>query len=169
MNLSEKVSFKKYTFLKDKLKRLLNAHIGISLTTNALDKKLNSRSEIYDYIWAKIPVIFTKGDEISELIEDYGLGIAIPPEDNNALINAMLVLIEDNDFYDRCVQNMDKYNKEIIENNYINQFKRLIKMKNFLLNTKELYKVSEKKSPKKETDNIKNIGRFVKKFFFKSK
>jgi hypothetical protein len=47
-----------------------------------------------DYIWAGLPMVVTGGDSTSELVSRYGLGEVVPPEDYEAVAEAILRLLD---------------------------------------------------------------------------
>jgi hypothetical protein len=49
---------------------------------------------VLDYIWAGLPIIATRGDATSDLVERYRLGIVVDYADDAAVANAILQLLE---------------------------------------------------------------------------
>jgi glycosyltransferase involved in cell wall biosynthesis len=58
------------------------------------------RTRFQDYIWARLPIICTRGDILAEEIDRNGWGIACPERDEDAIYAAIMRLVEDEDFYD---------------------------------------------------------------------
>jgi hypothetical protein len=46
-------------------------------------------------MWAQVPIIATKGDVMSEMVEQHNLGITVRPKDPHQLADAILNLIDD--------------------------------------------------------------------------
>ena len=53
------------------------------------------RTRILDYFWAGLPVVSTAGDALSDMIESAGAGVAVPPDDVDALEDALFELLAD--------------------------------------------------------------------------
>jgi glycosyltransferase involved in cell wall biosynthesis len=73
---------------------LLESDLAITLHLDTLEARLAFRSRVLDYIWAGLPVIATRGDAISDLIERYQLGIVVDYEDDLGVASAILQLLE---------------------------------------------------------------------------
>ncbi|MBH0122282.1 glycosyltransferase family 4 protein [Rhodococcus sp. CX] len=74
---------------------LLDAEIGISTHFDHVETAFSFRTRILDYLWAGLPMISTEGDTFSALIARDGLGIVVPPEDVEALSDALIALLTD--------------------------------------------------------------------------
>jgi len=64
------------------------------------------RTRILDYFWAGLPVVATEGDALADVIESEALGVTVPPEDVDALADALLRLLDDEDFAAQCRGNI---------------------------------------------------------------
>ncbi|MGD8738486.1 MAG: glycosyltransferase family 4 protein [Anaerolineae bacterium] len=73
---------------------LLESDIALSLGHDTLETRLAFRSRVLEYIWAGLPIITTRGDATSDLIEEYGLGIVVDYEDTPAVAGAIVRLLE---------------------------------------------------------------------------
>ncbi|MHB1852638.1 MAG: glycosyltransferase family protein, partial [Acidimicrobiales bacterium] len=58
---------------------LLDATIGVSTNLEHLEARFSFRTRVLDYLWAGIPTVLTAGDVLSQLVEDEGIGVAVPP------------------------------------------------------------------------------------------
>jgi len=74
---------------------LLEADIGVSTHLDHLETEFSFRTRILDYLWAGLPVVATQGDAFAELIERRQLGVTVPPEDADALAEALYRLLDD--------------------------------------------------------------------------
>jgi len=68
---------------------LREADCAISTHLADLETRFAFRSRILDFIWAGLPVVCTRGDALSELVEREGLGAAVPPGDASAVAAAL--------------------------------------------------------------------------------
>ena len=76
---------------------LLEADIGVSLHLDTIETRFAFRTRILDYIWAGLPIVATRGDSMAEIIEGYGLGLLVDPQDVDQLTQVLLGLLEEPD------------------------------------------------------------------------
>lgn len=92
---------------------MAEADIGVSAYYDNLETHFSYRTRLVDFLWAETPVVCTRGDVIAELVERRELGIAVPERDVDAMTAALLRLIEDRAFYDRCKGNLRALKPEL--------------------------------------------------------
>ena len=85
---------------------LLDADVGVSTHLDHLETEFAFRTRILDYIWALIPIVATRGDVFAQLIERRQIGIAVPPDDTQALEEALFRTLDDKAFVEECRQNL---------------------------------------------------------------
>jgi len=73
---------------------LLESDRALTLHPDTLEARLAFRSRVLDYIWAGLPMIATRGDATSDLVERYRLGIVVDYADDTGVANAILQLLE---------------------------------------------------------------------------
>jgi hypothetical protein len=73
---------------------LLEADVGLSLHPDTVEARLAYRSRVLDYIWAGLPMVVTKGDAISGIVESYDLGVVVDYEDDAGVAQTLLALLE---------------------------------------------------------------------------
>jgi len=81
---------------------LLEADIGVSCHLDHVETAYSFRTRILDYLWASLPIVATQGDTFGDLITAEGLGVAVPPEDVDALEAALFRLLDDREFAAQC-------------------------------------------------------------------
>lgn len=81
---------------------LLDADLGVSCHFPSLETEFSFRTRILDYLWAGLPMVTTEGDAFADLITANGLGVVVPPEDVDALAEALSSLLRDRERRDRC-------------------------------------------------------------------
>lgn len=81
---------------------LLESDIGVSTHLDHVETAFSFRTRILDYIWASLPIVCTGGDSLAALVESRGLGAVVPPEDVDALADALTELLVDEDRAARC-------------------------------------------------------------------
>ena len=81
----------------DRQNYLLEADVGVSTHHRHVETAFSFRTRVLDYLWASLPVVATEGDSFADLIEAEGVGLTVPPEDPDALAEALLRLLDDGD------------------------------------------------------------------------
>jgi glycosyltransferase involved in cell wall biosynthesis len=74
---------------------LLEADLGVSAHPAHLETRFAYRTRIADYLWAGLPVVTSAGDVLGDHVADAGLGIAVPPGDDEAFAAACAELLAD--------------------------------------------------------------------------
>ncbi len=76
---------------------LMDADVGVSTHLEHVETQFSFRTRVLDYLWAGLPVVTTRGGTLADRIEAAGAGIGVPPEDPDALEEALYVLLTDAD------------------------------------------------------------------------
>jgi len=71
------------------------ADIGVSIHKIHIETYYSFRTRILDYLKYDLPIICTKGDYFSELVQEKGLGISVNPENEDELAAAILSLADE--------------------------------------------------------------------------
>ncbi|GAB2552390.1 glycosyltransferase [Leucobacter ruminantium] len=74
---------------KDRGNYLAEADLGVSTHHSHIETTFSFRTRILDYLWAELPMVVTEGDHFAELVDDRGLGRAVPAGDVDALAAAI--------------------------------------------------------------------------------
>lgn len=74
---------------------LLDATCGVSTHFDNAETRYSFRTRLLDCLWSELPMIVTAGDHFAELIAKEKLGIAVPPQDEKALAEAIEALVDD--------------------------------------------------------------------------
>ena len=88
------VFFNDWVPYEERQNYLLEANVGISLHLDHVETRLSFRTRILDYIWAGLPIVTTKGDSMSEMVERYNLGRVVDFEDVEEVTEALLGLLD---------------------------------------------------------------------------
>ncbi|NEC93107.1 glycosyltransferase, partial [Streptomyces sp. SID12501] len=72
---------------------LMDADVGVSCHYPHVETEFSFRTRILDYLWAGMPFVSTEGDGFADLVRERGLGRAVPPEDVDALADALAELL----------------------------------------------------------------------------
>lgn len=73
---------------------LLGSDVALTLHYDTLETRLAFRSRVLDYIWAGLPIVTTRGDATSDLVDEYGLGAIVDFEDVDGVAEAILHLLD---------------------------------------------------------------------------
>jgi glycosyltransferase involved in cell wall biosynthesis len=79
----------------DRQNYLLDADVGVSTHLDHVETQFSFRTRILDYFWASLPVVATGGDALAEIVESTGAGLTVPPEDLDALEDALYTMLTD--------------------------------------------------------------------------
>lgn len=81
----------------DRADWLLEADAGLSTHQDHLETRFSYRTRVLDYFWCGMPTLCTSGDSLADLIEARGLGLTVPPQDEDAICEALVKLMTDAD------------------------------------------------------------------------
>jgi glycosyltransferase involved in cell wall biosynthesis len=73
----------------DYVGQLSEADVGLSLHGTALEGRFASRTRVVDYLYARLPVVCTSGDTMSEVVAEHALGRVVAPGDPDAVAAAL--------------------------------------------------------------------------------
>jgi glycosyltransferase involved in cell wall biosynthesis len=74
---------------------LLEADLGVSAHHDHLESRFSFRTRVLDYLWARLPVVATRGDTLADLVAAHGIGLTVAPEDPDAFADAVEALLGD--------------------------------------------------------------------------
>lgn len=90
----------------DRQNYLLDADLGVSTHFEHVETTFSFRTRMLDYLWAGLPIVATGGDAFGELIQAQNLGLTVPEQDVEALVDALERSLYDHDFATECAQNV---------------------------------------------------------------
>jgi glycosyltransferase involved in cell wall biosynthesis len=103
---------------------LLECDIGIVTHRETLETKFSWRTRVLDYIWAGLPIILTKGDPMSLIVEKNGLGMTVGYESAADIEAAIEKILDDNELIEQIKANLYLISKEYTWNNVVRPIKR---------------------------------------------
>lgn len=77
---------------------LLDADCGVTTHYEHVETTFAFRTRVLDYLWTGLPIVTTDGDSFADLVRAEKLGVVVPPEDPDALANALEKVLYDNEF-----------------------------------------------------------------------
>lgn len=78
---------------EDRENFLLDADIGVSAHPETLEARFSFRTRYLDYLWASLPILVSGWDPLAEEAEAAEAAVITPPEDPDALSEAILELV----------------------------------------------------------------------------
>lgn len=91
--LNSHVFFNDWVPYEERQNYLLEADVGVSLHVDQVETRFSFRTRVLDYIWAGLPMVLAAGDSMSDLVQEHGLGILVPPCDVDALAAALRTIL----------------------------------------------------------------------------
>lgn len=83
------VHFATWTPYEERAQPLLEADVGVSLHLPTLESRFAFRTRMLDYVWTRLPIVASAGDEWADRIERHGLGEVVAPGDPAAFAAAV--------------------------------------------------------------------------------
>ncbi|MEP6977198.1 MAG: glycosyltransferase family 4 protein [Thermoleophilia bacterium] len=74
---------------------LLEADVGVSAHFDSLETRYAFRTRLLDYLWAGLPTITTRGDDLGDLVASRGLGRALDAGDVEGWAGAIEAMLDD--------------------------------------------------------------------------
>jgi glycosyltransferase involved in cell wall biosynthesis len=86
----------------DRQNYLVEADVGVSLHLEHLETQYSFRTRMLDYLWAGLPIVATAGDGFAQIISSEGIGTVVPPDDVDAVTDALVELLNDRHAREVC-------------------------------------------------------------------
>ena len=96
---------------------LLEADLGVSTYFNNLETRFSFRTRILDYLWCDLPMVLTKGDYMSELVENEKLGICHDEGNYEELADCIINTLEDKENYKIMKNNIKRVKNQFVWKN----------------------------------------------------
>jgi glycosyltransferase involved in cell wall biosynthesis len=104
---------------------LLESDVGISAARDLAETRLAFRSRILDYIWAGVPIVSTSGDVLSDLVQDEGLGLVVPPGNPGLLAHALIRMLGNDVLRAQCSARVRAIADDFTWNSTVEPLRRL--------------------------------------------
>lgn len=76
---------------------LQEADLGLTLHTNSPEAEFAARARYMDYLWAGLPCVLARGDEVAAEFAQAGAAVLVEPGDAEAVTRATIELLDDQD------------------------------------------------------------------------
>jgi len=97
---------------------LLDSDVGIITYPDHIETRFAFRTRILDYFWAGLPVIASKGDYLSNIVERESLGLTVS-DSPREIADAILNLYDNKGFYCECKANITRIRENFRWSNVI--------------------------------------------------
>ena len=74
----------------DRADFLLDSDMGVILQSPNFETQISARTRAMDYLWANLPILINRGDEIAEIVEPHGLGLVLNSSDASEICRSLL-------------------------------------------------------------------------------
>ena len=85
---------------------LAGAHAGVTTYFTNAETRFAHRTRFMDYIWAGLPIVCTEGDVLADEVSERGWGATVPERDEDALVEVLTSLLEDEAWVESCRANL---------------------------------------------------------------
>jgi glycosyltransferase involved in cell wall biosynthesis len=93
---------------RERLSWLRGGKAAIMLHRPTAEASFAIRTRLFDAIATGVPVVATERGFAAELVEREGLGVVVPPQDVEAVADAIRRLLSDDEFHSSCVTNLER-------------------------------------------------------------
>ena len=81
---------------------LQEADLGLTLHADTPEAEFAARARYMDYLWAGLPCVLARGDEVAAEFARAGAAVLVEPGDADAVTRAVIELLDDDDALDRA-------------------------------------------------------------------
>ena len=87
---------------------LLDADASVYADKESLETRFSHRTRVLDHFWSLLPTICSRGDYLSSVIEQKGLGVVVPERDAKSFSEAIIRFKGDDRLRKRVAENLSK-------------------------------------------------------------
>ncbi|WP_010240332.1 glycosyltransferase [Clostridium arbusti] len=109
---NENIFFNDWVEYSERQNFLLEADLGVSTYFNNLETRFSFRTRILDYLWCNLPMVLTKGDYMSELVDNNELGLCHSEKDYDELASIIINMLDDKEIYKKSKQNINSVKEQ---------------------------------------------------------
>jgi glycosyltransferase involved in cell wall biosynthesis len=106
---------------------LLEADLGVSAHFDDVESRFAFRTRLLDCFWADLPVVTTSGDSLADLVERRGLGRTVPPNDVQAWVVALELLLDDAEAHGRATDGIAAVRNEFLWPRVVEPLRRQVR------------------------------------------
>ncbi|MBC7334445.1 MAG: glycosyltransferase family 4 protein, partial [Actinobacteria bacterium] len=102
------VFFYEWTPYEERQNFLLEADVGLSIHHERIETEFSYRTRVMDYIWAKLPIITTKGDSMADMVKKENIGEVVGYENTHQLARVMENMLINKSLRDIYKKNLER-------------------------------------------------------------
>ncbi|MCP4362982.1 MAG: glycosyltransferase [Chloroflexi bacterium] len=91
--LETAVFYNEWTPYEERESYLCEADVGVSLHGDHIETRFAVRTRLMDYLWARLPMVVSGGDVLSDLVQAYGLGQVVGVGEKTAVAEALIDML----------------------------------------------------------------------------
>ncbi|HEY9785086.1 MAG TPA: hypothetical protein V6D17_06765, partial [Candidatus Obscuribacterales bacterium] len=99
---------------EDRVNYLLDADAGVSAHFDLPETRFSFRTRLLDYLWARLPILTTGGDQLAEMIESHAAGNALGYGDVAGWEKAILKLLTSKNWEEKCRRGSDELAQKFV-------------------------------------------------------
>jgi glycosyltransferase involved in cell wall biosynthesis len=103
---------------------LLDGDVMVTTHKDHVETELSFRTRVLDYLWVARPIVTTGGDVFGDLIEREQLGVVVPPDDVEALAEALHRVLTDEEFAAGCRRRIEALRPSLTWSEVIDPLRR---------------------------------------------
>jgi glycosyltransferase involved in cell wall biosynthesis len=103
---------------------LLDGDVMVTTHKDHVETELSFRTRVLDYLWVARPIVTTGGDVFGDLIADKGLGEVVPPDDPDALADALYRVLSDDEYAAECRRRIEELRPSLTWSQVIEPLRR---------------------------------------------
>src|SRR5215210_1840520 len=105
---------------------LTEADLGITAHLNTVEARFAFRTRVVDYLWARVPVLATRGDALAELVGERGLGRELDFGDVDGWVSAIEELLDGAEGYAAAQARIDEVRADFAWPTVVERLARLL-------------------------------------------
>ena len=117
----------KYDYSKDisKLYGMMDAIYSVYDADNA-NVRIALPNKLYESVYCGLPIVVAKNTYLSDLVRDWGVGVAVGHKDKSELVSELKRLKDDTAFYNSIVKNCENKRAQMNIHKYLDELKSRI-------------------------------------------
>jgi glycosyltransferase involved in cell wall biosynthesis len=88
------IFFNDWTPYQERASYLCEADVGVSLHGDHIETRFAVRTRLMDYLWARLPMVVSGGDTLSDLVKAHGLGQVVAAGDATAVAQGLIDVLQ---------------------------------------------------------------------------
>ncbi|HEX6386584.1 MAG TPA: glycosyltransferase [Anaerolineae bacterium] len=91
---NQAIFFNEWTPYEERVNYLCEADVGVSLHGDHVETRFAVRTRLMDYLWARLPMVVSRGDTLSDLVKEHELGRVVAAGDVAAVAQSLIDMLQ---------------------------------------------------------------------------